>query len=276
MINKIFEILNSRGITLSAPIPLSACKITKEYKILRAGFSLDRELCAIMLAVPYLTEQVTRNISAYAVSRDYHLYFKELFAGVIALLKSEFPEYRFEGFTDHSPIDEINAAALSGLGIIGTNGLLITKKYSSFVFVGEIVTNAEIDYKKHDIVLCENCGLCLHACPTGCDKSGCLSAVTQKKGELTKDEAELIVSHRIAWGCDLCQKVCPHTKKAIESGSIYSDLPFFKQKRTPYLTYDIINEMSEDEFKERAYSWRGKPTLLRNLSLLENLESSDK
>ena len=102
----------------------------------------------------------------------------------------------------------------------------------------------------------------------GCDKVGCLSAVTQKKGELSADEVELIAYHKSAWGCDICQKVCPHTKKAIKNGTIYSKIPFFLEKRTPCLTYEVVEKMTEEDFKERAYSWRGKAPLLRNLEIL--------
>jgi len=273
---RISELLCEKQIELFAPIGLSDCKIIKKYLLEKADISPESGT-AVMIAVPYtVKDELGGNISEYAKSRDYHLFFASLFGEILPVLRQEFPEYSFEGFTDHSPIDEINASAIAGLGIIGTNGLLITKKYSSFIFIGEIVTSAEIKYEKHEVELCENCGLCLSACPIGCDKRLCLSALTQKKGALSAEEAEIIVAHKSAWGCDICQKVCPHTKKAAESGTLYSSIPFFKQNRIPYLTYDLINEMSEDEFKERAYSWRGKPTLLRNLSLLEGIDASDK
>lgn len=273
---KISLLLRERHIDLFAPIGLSDCKIMRKYLLDKSDISPEGG-SAVMIAVPYrVKDEIVGNISEYAKSRDYHLFFSSLFNEMIPILRQTFPEHRFEGFADHSPIDEINAAALAGLGTIGANGLLITPKYSSFVFVGEIVTSAEIEYEKHDISLCENCGLCLRACPIGCDKQLCLSAITQKKGTLSSEESDLIVTYGSAWGCDICQNVCPHTQKAIESGSVYSSIPFFNQKRIPYLTYDILNGMSEDEFKERAYAWRGKATLLRNLRLLEGLNDSDK
>ena len=72
------------------------------------------------------------------------MFFSSLFGEILPILRKSFPEYKFEGFTDHSPIDEINAAALAGFGMIGANGLLITEKYSSFVFVGEIVLRLRV------------------------------------------------------------------------------------------------------------------------------------
>lgn len=266
---RISFLLKERNIYCFSPIPLSKCKIIKSYLLQRSGIS-EKDGTAFMIAVPYMVkDEIKGNVSEYAKSKDYHLFFSLLFGEILPILRSEFPEYKFEGFTDHSPIDEINAAAKAGLGMIGRNGLLITEKYSSFVFVGEIITDAPVKCKTQEIELCENCGLCESTCPTGCDKTGCLSAVTQKKGELTKDESSLIARHGSAWGCDLCQKVCPHTKKALQCGSIYSEIPFFLNDRTPYLTYELVENMPEDLFKDRAYSWRGKAPLLRNLNILE-------
>lgn len=264
---KISELLLRQGIDCFAPVALSDCKIIKKYLLEKANIS-EEIGSAVMIAVPYMVNDEDGNISEYAKSRDYHLFFSMLFGEILPVLREEFPQYSFEGFTDHSPIDEINAAAITGLGMIGSNGLLITEKYSSFVFVGEIITNASIKCQKQEIRLCENCGLCKISCPVGCDKVGCLSAITQKKGELSKDEIALISRHGSAWGCDICQKVCPHTQKAIKNGSIYSKIPFFLEKRTPLLTYEIVEKMSDEEFKERAYSWRGKAPLLRNLEIL--------
>lgn len=270
--SRIAELLSERNIDLFAPVRLSDCKITKKYLIDKAQID-PANGSAIIMAVPYLVNDgIEGNISEYAKSRDYHLFFSSLFEELIKKLTAEFPDCKFAGFTDHSPIDEINAAAIAGLGIIGANGLLITEKYSSFVFLGEIITNAPIQCVNHGITLCEQCSACLTSCPAGCDKLGCLSAITQKKGELTEEENELILANGSAWGCDICQRVCPHTKRAVKDGSVYSKIDFFAKDRTPRLTYKMIEEMSEEEFKKRAYSWRGKSVLLRNLRLFENLK----
>ena len=262
------KLLKEAGIELCAPISLKNCNITRQYKLERFGFSDISSLNAIMIAVPYLVKHEKRNVSAYAIPKDYHAFFKGLFDTVIPSLEKEYPEHKFAGFADDSPIDERSAAAMAGLGIVGDNGMLITEKYSSYVFLGGIITDLPIESVAGEIKRCEGCGKCKVACPMR--KSGqCLSALTQKKGVLSDEEQKIILKHGYAWGCDICQEVCPHTKKAIANGTIYTDIEFFKNENFSFLTVRDIDNMSDEEFATRAYSWRGRQTIRRNLELFE-------
>ena len=262
------EILQKNHIDCFAPIPLADCRIVRPYLLERCNIQSGT---AVMLAIPYFTEVCLakdRNVSTYAVSRDYHLFFKELFANVLPQLRERFPANRFEGFADHSPIAECDAAARAGLGVIGRNHLLLTERYSSYIFLGEIITDAEIPCKTQEISECENCGACMRACPA--DRcGGCYSALTQKKGMLTEQEITMLCEQKIAWGCDICQERCPHTKRAIQSGTIFSPVPFFHEQTIPRITIEILDSMSDEVFDTRAYSWRGRDTIARNLRLLE-------
>ena len=87
MNEKLERILRSHSLSLFATIPLGDCEITRPYKLDKIGFPSSDKLFAVMLAVPYLTKQPRRNISAYAVPKDYHGYFKELFSSLIPELK---------------------------------------------------------------------------------------------------------------------------------------------------------------------------------------------
>lgn len=261
------KVLEGEGIELFAPIPLSDCEITRGYLLEREGIERENG-CTVMLAVPYyVRDEGERNISLYAVSRDYHLYFAELFGRVIPLLREAFEGHRFVGFADKSPIAEADAAARAGLGVIGRNGLLITEKYSSLVFLGEIITDLAIDCAAGERCGCENCGACIAACPAGGDMSRCLSALTQKKGELSAEEKNFIIEHGSAWGCDVCQLVCPHTRAAL-SAKNGASAAFFHKNRTPFLTRALLDGMSDTEFAERAFSWRGRGVISRNLDIL--------
>jgi len=272
MKKRIAELLREEKIYLSGVCSLGDCRITRPYLLDKAGITKGS---AIIFAIPYFSHASlsnNRNISAYAVCKDYHAYAKGLFSRLSERLCEDYPESRFAFFADHSPIDERDAAVRCGIGFFGKNGLLISKAYSSYMFIAEIVTDACLDPDPpFEDTVCISCGRCTFACPMNADSSPeCLSAITQKKGTLTESEVGLMKKYNTFWGCDICQEVCPYTKAAIQSGSIFSPIAFFSEETTPRLTKELIAGMTDDEFSQRAYSWRGKSVLLRNLGYSDN------
>ena len=273
------EFMKADGIALYAALPFSACRVTLP-RLLERHPDFTPQTALIYL-VPYYAGE-TENLSLYAAARDYHLFFSDFSQKLIAHISKAYPNSRSLAFSDHSPIDERDAAVRAGLGIIGRNGLLITEKYASFVFIGELLTDLPPEAlgcaaEPSPLRFCEDCGACRAACPTGIlggAASDCLSAITQRKGELTEAELALMVKHRTVWGCDLCQTSCPHAKRAIREKTAETPIPFFLEDRTPHLTYRMIEEMPEEQFRSRAYAWRGRKTLLRNLAYYENIEQS--
>ncbi len=263
------KLLCDRGIDTVGAIRLSDCNILREHKLKAAGFDNTDPLFVYIFAIPYYPESIgKRNVSLYAAPRDYHAYFKGLAGKLTDELSKKRPSFKFAAFADNSPIDERNAAARAGLGVIGKNGLLITEKYSSYVFLGELITNMPTEMcEPHKIKECIGCKKCLTACPAG--KIGeCLSSLTQKKGALTDTEAQAIKAYGSVWGCDICQEVCPCTKNAIDEKTIYTPIEFFREDLTPYLDKETLLAMSDEEFSLRAYSWRKKETILRNIDIL--------
>ena len=84
----------------------------------------------------------------------------------------------------------------------------------------------------------------------------CLSAITQQKGELNQKEIALIRQNKSVWGCDICQNLCPMNKNS----SLTPIKAFINSYR---------NEFKEDEdFKNRAYTWRGENVIKRNLKIM--------
>lgn len=217
----------------------------------------------IMCAFPYLVKErdIPKNVSYYASVKDYHIVVMDVLKGLSATLKDLFSDHTFEPFSDNSPIREVRASQLAGLGCVGNNGLLITEKYGSYVFLGEIVTDMEL-YTKSCERTCIGCGRCEKSCPThsieGATVNGstCLSANTQKKGELPTDIEYLMAKHCTAWGCDVCQLSCPMNRDAQET-----NVKDFIQSANHYLTSENLTE-------EGAYYWRGRKTILRNLEVL--------
>jgi epoxyqueuosine reductase QueG len=118
-----------------------------------------------------------------------------------------------------------------------------------------------------EIRTCAHCGKCKAACPTGIlrgEGADCLSAITQKKGELSEDEKALMRKYNTAWGCDICQTVCPYNRTPM-----VTPIAFFKESLIPNLTSDCLEEMSKEAFAERAFAWRGRATVARNIGILE-------
>ncbi len=268
-------------------IPLSVCRPARGYLLEKAG--IPSTGTAVLFAVPYLmTADVgdpDRNLSLYAVPRDYHGYMEALEGEVLSSLRKAFPDRVFALFADHSPISEVDAAARAGLGVLGLNGLLITPDYGSFVFIGEIVTDADYTAVTGEDApvfpdtpaLCEGCGACLAACPVGCrkgDRARCLSALTQKKGELTEDEIGDIRKGGLVWGCDACQLACPHNASVI---AVRRDTPvlYFREERLDHVDSSVIAAMDETAFTSRAYAWRGRGVITRNCRLFEDGISND-
>ena len=270
MFENLLNFLQKKNIDLVGVLPLSACRVTRPYLLERANIASGT---VFVLAIPYYTplcEDADRCISAYAISRDYHLFFEELFGELLPYLKKHFPTARFAAFADHSPISEIHAAARAGLGVIGKNGLLLTQKYGSYVFLGEVITDFEIPCRAHEVNFCIDCGACKNACPSSvAEKNLCLSALSQKKGKLSEEEERILLSTNTVWGCDRCQECCPYNHDAMAAGTIYSPISFFYEKTISSPTTEEIKNMSDKDFSERAYSWRGREVILRNLRLRE-------
>lgn len=269
MLNTMLEYLAAHGVEKAAPVRLADCRITRGYLLERAGIA---DGTTLMFCVPYYTtecDNLNRNISSYAVSGDYHVFFNALFEDILPKLRKKFPKNKFAGFTDHSPIDERAAAVAAGLGVIGKNHLFLTREYSSFVFLGEIITDALLHTAPVTCGTCLDCGACLAACPVGLDGWKCLSALTQKKGTLTEAEKTTVLQNGSLWGCDRCQEVCPVTKAARKAGSLYSKIPYFQRTALAHLDTKTLAEMDEETFRHRAYSWRGREVILRNAALFE-------
>lgn len=214
----------------------------------------------------YIGEYPERNISRYTLADDYHTIGRGMLEGIAASLGEAYPGGRFACFVDSSPIREVHAAHLAGLGVIGRNGQLINPDFGSYAFIGEIVTDVEFPPSAPLPGGCRGCGACLRICPGGAlrgdgtvDVHRCRSHITQKKGELTPWEVESIRRGGMVWGCDLCTDVCPHNK-----GVQWSDIPAFYEHVAPVLTRENLSALK----KTKALGFRGRGVLERNLAIL--------
>ena len=213
----------------------------------------------ILCLFPYAVKsKAPKHLSRYAAVPDYHNVCANVLNKISQKLIKAYPQNKFEAFVDNSPIPEVAAAARGGLGIKGENGLLINKKYGSFVFIGEIVTDLEIETENSEIKGCSKCGKCKSVCPVGLDKTRCLSALSQKKGQLTEQELKSLKDNNILWGCDICANICPENR--LETTNILEFINAYKDTYSP-----------ADSIEGRAFEWRGKKTIDRNYVNLKDL-----
>ncbi len=229
----------------------------------------------IVFALPYYIGEVENsNLSKYCYGKDYHMVFNKKLETICEFLKENINDFEYKIFVDNGPLVDRYLAYLSGIGYYGINNSIITDKYGSYVFIGYIITNYNFEVDKPLYKTCMKCGRCVRECPSKAilgnfemNPKRCLSYVTQKKEELTDEEKSLIKSSGVIFGCDICQDVCPHNKNIKET-----NIEEFKNDLITNLDYEEINSISNREFKrkykDRAFSWRGKNVIKRNLEIL--------
>lgn len=232
--------------------------------------------CCIVALFPYFCGyKENSNLSIYTHGTDYHIVTRRVLTEVAE--NCGISDYKVHA--DTGPYIERQLAVNAGIAFMGRNGLCINSKYGSYFFIGYIVCN--MDYKKSPMshLTCMNCGRCIAACPSGALTGGfciekCLSAITQKRGELTCEELSYVKRHNTVFGCDICQKACPHNANVP-----FTDISDFKEGLISKLEYKDIENLSERQFrknyKDRAFSWRGLAPLKRNLLYRREEENED-
>lgn len=229
----------------------------------------EKPKSVIVVLFPYYAGEFTpRNVSRYAMADDYHGVCAVYLKALAEMLRRGHPGHAFVPFVDVSPIREVEAARLAGLGVIGRNGLLIHERYGSRVFIGEIVTTLDMPCSAPGEGGCCECGKCEAECPGGAIKAGepldkerCLSHISQKRGALSEHERALLKQNGLAWGCDVCADVCPHNRNPK-----MTPIDAFKKDILPVLTLENL----EEALKTKPYNWRGRDVLLRNMEIINN------
>ena len=169
----------------------------------------------------FIPENDNYKISSYAYGKDYHFVTKRKLKQLISFIRDEAGEMSARAFVDSAPVLDRAWAARSGLGWIGKNTMLITKERGSFFFIGEIITDLELEYDDRTVAnYCGGCTRCIDACPTGAlspyelDASKCISNLTiEYKGDDIPVEFKGKFNDWI-FGCDICQQVCPWNRLA--------------------------------------------------------------
>ena len=159
----------------------------------------------------------TGKVSRYAWGDDYHDVVGRKLHSLLTWIKEQQPEAEGKVCVDIQPVMDKAWAVRAGLGWLGKHTNVITPEFGSWIFIGELLLNLELEYDNEQIDdHCGTCTLCIDACPTQAitepyvvDSNKCISYATI---ELRAPELpELIEENLSGWlyGCDICQDVCP-------------------------------------------------------------------
>ena len=183
---------------------------------------------------PYSTENAggaTALIARYAWGEDYHDVIQRRMDALVAWMRERAgSEFEARAYVDTGPVQERVYAQYAGLGWIGKNTCLINAERGSWLFLSEIICSVALEPDAPALDQCGTCTLCIDSCPTGAiaapyvvDATRCLSYLTiELKGEIPIDQRESLGRH--AYGCDVCQEVCPWNAQPPEPDA--SDSPW--------------------------------------------------
>lgn len=169
----------------------------------------------------YPVEQQIQNsykIAKYAYGTDYHFVIKDKLKELLYSIEESIGAVSGRAFVDSAPVLDKAWAAKAGLGWIGKNSNLITQKVGSFYFIAELVVDLKLEYDHATTDHCGSCTACLDACPTEAivspyvvDGSKCISYFTIELKESIPESMKGSFNDW-AFGCDICQDVCPWNK----------------------------------------------------------------
>ena len=222
----------------------------------------------------HYTPEQSCKVASYACNRDYHTSLKEMLKELYITLKKQMPTLQARLFTDSAPLLEKQLAVEAGLGWIGRQSLLVTPEFGTFVLLGELVINDEVDHYDTPFAgsRCGDCHRCVDACPNSAilptkniDARRCISRLTIEKLPDESENSSLTANrgnasktglHGWIFGCDECQSCCPHNRT-----TPYASNPHFAQPFDPAeLTAEEWLTMSEEEFMLRF----GQTPLIRS------------
>jgi len=220
-------------------------------------------------------------ISNYAWGQDYH----EIIRSRLKELQTQYEQWTEGGHSrvcvDTSPVMEKAWARKAGLGWIGKHTNLITRDFGSWVFLGEMIVDRELDYDPpFELDHCGTCAACIEACPTKAlteyvlDARKCLSYLTiEYRGDYSKDDH--LPRDGWVYGCDICQNVCPWNQSA---ETMSDDVCFQPISEIETWTVEQWESMEKEDFERlfrKSPIKRTKFTgLKRNLKFVLN-ESGD-
>ncbi|EKQ70983.1 iron-sulfur cluster binding protein, putative [Leptolyngbyaceae cyanobacterium JSC-12] len=220
--------------------------------------------------VTHPTGKQDAKISRYAWGRDYHKVIHKKLKAFATWLQAQGEDIQARYYADTGPVQDKVWAQQAGLGWIAKNSNLITRKYGSWVFLGEVLTNLSLACDRPHTTHCGTCTRCLDACPTGAipqpyvvDANQCIAYHTIENRAEQLPVA--ITPHLQGWvaGCDICQDVCPWNQRFAQPTDVAE---FYPHPWNIAPTLSELAELSDEEYERRftgSALRRIKPWMLR-------------
>lgn len=216
---------------------------------------------------PQKTQYKRGKITPNSWGMDYHYILQDKLERLARGIEALTADFEYKGMVDTGALVDTAVARRAGIGFIGKNGLVISKEFGSYMFLGELITNLEIEPDSPVDYGCGDCNRCVEACPTSCllgdstmDARRCLSFQTQDKGMMDLEFRKKIKT--VIYGCDICQICCPYNKGVASPPVVEIDPDLAHPELIPFL--DLSNGQFKEKFGMIAGSWRGKNILQRN------------
>lgn len=199
-------------------------------------------------------DKATGKISRYAWGeKDYHTVLKKRLKQLLRQLKEQVPGLEGRLFVDTAPIQDKLWAEAAGIGWQGKHTNIITREMGSWVFLGELLLNQELEYDIPVKDFCGNCSACIDACPTQAlepykiDGSKCISYLTIEMWDKPIPEEQANKLNNWIFGCDICQDVCPWNK--FEQPTEEEAFQPVTENIAPKL--NLLAQLSAEDFRKR-------------------------
>ena len=207
-------------------------------------------------------------VAQYARLQDYHKVMKTRMREYVRGLSSRLDTpIAARWYVDDGPMLDRAAAARSGLGWFGKNTNILTSSHGSWIFLGQVITDLDLEPDPPLKKTCGSCVRCIDACPTVAivapyviDNTRCISYLTiEHRGPIPRELRPKMLDW--VFGCDICQDVCP-----VNRNTASGDSAMWKQEAAGATsaaqldTLDLIDllQITEEEFRQR---FKGSPIL---------------
>tara|TARA_B100000131_G_scaffold206554_1_gene198642 strand:- start:208 stop:1140 length:933 start_codon:yes stop_codon:yes gene_type:complete len=199
-----------------------------------------------------INQKENYKISNYSWGDDYHDVLKRKLFLLLEYIQKSIPQVKYRVCVDTSPIMDKVWAQKAGLGWQGKHTNLINRDFGSWIFLGELLLDIELDYDQpFEKDLCGTCTACIDDCPTDAlteyvlDSNKCISYMTiEHRGDFEND----IGNNLDGWiyGCDVCQQVCPWNIKFEKETKENS---FYPREEIKNKNIEDWQNLTEDDFK---------------------------